>query len=148
MTSSNENIFCVTGVLRYPALVQIMAWRWIGDKPLSEAMLTWFTDAYMSQWLPRSWTSLNGFSPFQITHKCVLTPWVFNKLHWHRIYPMKYIPCFDWLTTTNHKKQSTECIIPVICCELKWSQTRIICAGKCWSGSDKCYNLLKHIWKL
>ena len=30
-----------------PALVQIMAWRRIGDKPLSESMLTSFTDAYM-----------------------------------------------------------------------------------------------------
>ena len=30
-----------------PALVQIMAWRQIGDKPLSELMLTWLTDAYM-----------------------------------------------------------------------------------------------------
>ena len=30
-----------------PALVQIMGWGWIGDKPLSEPMLTWFTDAYM-----------------------------------------------------------------------------------------------------
>ena len=30
-----------------PALVQIMAWRRPGDKPLSEAMLTQFTDAYM-----------------------------------------------------------------------------------------------------
>ena len=29
------------------ALVQIMAWRWIGDKPLSEPMLTRFSDAYM-----------------------------------------------------------------------------------------------------
>ena len=29
-----------------PALVQIMAWRRIGDKPLSEPMLTWFTDIY------------------------------------------------------------------------------------------------------
>ena len=29
------------------ALVQIMAWRWIGGKPLSEPMLTQFTDAYM-----------------------------------------------------------------------------------------------------
>ena len=28
------------------ALVQIMAWRRIGDKPLSEPMLTQFTDAY------------------------------------------------------------------------------------------------------
>ena len=32
-----------------PALVQITAWRWIGDKPLSEPMLTWSTDAYMRQ---------------------------------------------------------------------------------------------------
>ena len=30
-----------------PALVWIMAWCWIGDKPLSEPMLTWFTEAYM-----------------------------------------------------------------------------------------------------
>ena len=28
-------------------LVQVMAWRWTGDKPLSEPMLTQFTDAYM-----------------------------------------------------------------------------------------------------
>ena len=28
-------------------LVQVMAWRRIGDKPLSEPMLTQFTDAYM-----------------------------------------------------------------------------------------------------
>ena len=30
-----------------PALIQIMAWRRIGDKPLSEPMLIWFTGAYM-----------------------------------------------------------------------------------------------------
>ena len=30
-----------------PALVQIMAWLRIGDKPLSEQMLTLFTNAYM-----------------------------------------------------------------------------------------------------
>ena len=29
-----------------PALVQMMTWRRIGDKPLSEPMLTWFTDIY------------------------------------------------------------------------------------------------------
>ena len=29
------------------AMVKIMAWRRIGDKPLSESMLTRFTDAYM-----------------------------------------------------------------------------------------------------
>ena len=30
-----------------PALVQVMAWRKIGDKPLHEPIVTWFTDAYM-----------------------------------------------------------------------------------------------------
>ena len=39
-------------VLRSPienrsALVQVMAWRRKGDKPLPEQMLTQFTDAYM-----------------------------------------------------------------------------------------------------
>ena len=29
------------------ALVQVMAWRRIGDKPLPELMMTQFTDAYM-----------------------------------------------------------------------------------------------------
>ena len=33
-----------------PALVQVMAWRRIGDKPLPEMMLTQFTDVYMWQW--------------------------------------------------------------------------------------------------
>ena len=30
-----------------PVFDQVMAWRWIGDKPLSEPMLIQFTDAYM-----------------------------------------------------------------------------------------------------
>ena len=30
-----------------PALVQVMAWCWIGDKPLPEPMMPQFTDAYM-----------------------------------------------------------------------------------------------------
>ena len=30
-----------------PALVQVMAWRRTGDKPLSEPMLTQFADAYL-----------------------------------------------------------------------------------------------------
>ena len=33
-----------------PALVQIMTWRRPGDKPLSEEMLTRFTEAYMREW--------------------------------------------------------------------------------------------------
>ena len=30
-----------------PALIQVMAWRRIGDKPLPELMMTQFTNAYM-----------------------------------------------------------------------------------------------------
>ena len=30
-----------------PALVQVMAWHWIGNKPLSEPMLSRLTNAYM-----------------------------------------------------------------------------------------------------
>ena len=30
-----------------PALVEIMAWPWPGDKALSEAMMIYLTDAYM-----------------------------------------------------------------------------------------------------
>ena len=30
-----------------PALIQIMAWRWIGNKSLSEPMMTQFNEAYM-----------------------------------------------------------------------------------------------------
>ena len=31
-------------------LIQVMAWRRTGDKPISEPMLTQFTDAYMRHW--------------------------------------------------------------------------------------------------
>ena len=30
-----------------PTLIQVMAWRRIGDKPWTEPMMTQFTDAYM-----------------------------------------------------------------------------------------------------
>ena len=29
--------------------VQIKAWRWTGDKPLSEPVVVWFTDKYITQ---------------------------------------------------------------------------------------------------
>ena len=32
-----------------PALFQMMAWHRIGNKPVSEPMLTWFTDTYMQR---------------------------------------------------------------------------------------------------
>ena len=31
----------------HSALVQVMAWRWAGDKPLPEAMMTQVTNPYM-----------------------------------------------------------------------------------------------------
>ena len=37
------------------ALVQVMAWHWTGDKPISEPMLTQFTDAYAAL----GWEELN-----------------------------------------------------------------------------------------
>ena len=37
-----------------PALVWMMAWRRIGDKPLSEPVLTRFTDAYMRHYEEKS----------------------------------------------------------------------------------------------
>ena len=53
----NENIkmlikislkFISTGSINnISALVQIMAWQNPGDKPLSEPMMAWFTDAFM-----------------------------------------------------------------------------------------------------
>ena len=41
------NIFPYDSIDNNPALVQIMAWRWTGDKPLSEPMIASFGDAYM-----------------------------------------------------------------------------------------------------
>ena len=37
-----------------PALVQIMAWRWTGNKPLSEPMMAQSNDAYMLNWASMS----------------------------------------------------------------------------------------------
>ena len=37
-----------------PALVQIMAWRRPGDKPLSEPILECFTDTYLRPWGSKS----------------------------------------------------------------------------------------------
>ena len=40
--------FVPKGLIDYKsALVQVMAWRWIGDKPLPETMMTQCTAAYM-----------------------------------------------------------------------------------------------------
>ena len=45
-----------------PALVVIMAWYRIGDKPLSEPMLTRFSDTYMQHYGEMSWKACHFFS--------------------------------------------------------------------------------------
>ena len=45
-----------------------MDWHWTSDKPLSEPMLTWFTDAYMQHWW---WEDeLNEYV------------WIYNMIRW------------------------------------------------------------------
>ena len=38
-----------------PALIQVMAWRRPGDKPLPETMMTLFTYAYRGRWVNLTW---------------------------------------------------------------------------------------------
>ena len=43
----SRNFFPGSLIDNKPALVQVMAWRRTGDKPLSAPMMLQFTDAYM-----------------------------------------------------------------------------------------------------
>ena len=90
---SNENVWiAVTISLKFvpegpinniPALVQIMAWRWTGDKPLSEPILVCCTDAYMRHLPSLSYCSLElgqninqRLNPQKTPHEgCLL--WIF-----------------------------------------------------------------------
>ena len=42
-----QKLFTYSPVGKKPALVQVMAWHWIGDKPLSDSMMANFADAFM-----------------------------------------------------------------------------------------------------
>ena len=46
--SNFTEIYSQGSIYNMPALVQIMAWRRTGDKPLSEPIMASFTDASMS----------------------------------------------------------------------------------------------------
>ena len=71
-----------------PALIQIMAWCWLGDKPLSELMmLCWlilFTEAYICVTLPQ-WVKSNHCKSFGD-----LVP--VDKIYWHNN--------FKWIVVT------------------------------------------------
>ena len=79
-------------------LVQIIAWRRTGDKPLSEAMLVCFTDIYVTQ---PQWVNKNC-SPYQ-SLQCV---WKHTQ-EWKKIYSfvLKTVPT-NW---------NTSVLIRVIC---------------------------------
>ena len=55
-----------------PALVQIMTWCWIGDKPLSESMLIWFTDTYMQHYRGR-WVNHWSMQRHHLLQRHVIT---------------------------------------------------------------------------
>ena len=52
-----------------PTLVQIMAWRGPGDKPLSEPMMVYFVDAYMRLLASMRWVVACLFSDISLLHK-------------------------------------------------------------------------------
>ena len=52
-----------------PALVRVMAWHWIGDKPLSEPMLTQFTNVYM--WHPIGGDKMKNKTKKPNNFKCI-----------------------------------------------------------------------------
>ena len=59
------------------ALVQVMAWRWTGDKPLPEPMMTHFTDTYMRHSLGPSdviWRQKTGSTLAQVMACCLTAP--------------------------------------------------------------------------
>ena len=49
----NSNFVPKVKIDNKPALVEIMAWRLTGDKPLSEPMMAYFTDTYMQNFVPK-----------------------------------------------------------------------------------------------
>ena len=85
----NENVwfvikislkFAPEGIINnIPALVQMMAWRRPGDKPLSEPMMTQFNDAYM-----RHSSSMSG-------HNELTTFMLFNDEALSAIFMIKYL---------------------------------------------------------
>ena len=58
------------------ALFQIMAWHWPGDKPLSQPMLTQFTDTYDWPWLLASPGHQQPWHCVDYGYSCLLGKWI------------------------------------------------------------------------
>ena len=67
-------------------LVQVMAWRRTGDRPLCESMLSQFTDAYMRHW---GEMSLIAFVRTGMKRTLLLTPFEQRLNYQHKI-------CLHW----------------------------------------------------
>ena len=63
-----------------PALVQIMAWCRIGTKPLSEPMLTWFTDTHIYIWYVLGGHELS--SSLKPSNSWILINWSLWSTYW------------------------------------------------------------------
>ena len=101
-----------------PALVQIMAWRRLGDKPLSEPMLTYFP-----------------------THKCVSRPqWVNAKycgLYTRGVNTLSIFWIVKFITAVNLAMQEGRALVIMVLIALPWwrhqmetfSELLALCAG-------------------
>ena len=92
-----------------PALVTvvyIMAWRRISDKPLSEPLLTWFTDAYICSTRGR-WVKKLVVWPRKIGNiELMVKLQVFTYIHDQLVPPMALVPRM-W-TCVVHRQFTTE----------------------------------------
>ena len=85
--------FLPTGPIdHYPALIHTMTWHRIGDKPLFEPMLTWFTGTYMRHWgipwpeiFSYDWVSqsAHGKSCFVVCHHSLVTISHYDFMIWY-----------------------------------------------------------------
>ena len=70
-----------------PALVQIMAWRRPGDKPLSgPLMVSLLTHICITRphWVNSSWADApNTYAVWQWFNVCTLTIWLYQEISWH-----------------------------------------------------------------
>ena len=115
------------------AVVKIMAWRWISDKPLSESMLTWFTDAYRQSSI--GWDTI-------IFYACTMEVWHFSSYFTIKNYvnddirphptqfswPSSFVETFDTLksaieprmTRLTHSKRHEKSRLHVNSYETSW----------------------------
>ena len=71
------------------ALVQVMAWCWTGDKPLSKPMLTQFTDVFMRHYSVGGGVKEENFKEL-------------HYLNIKKLWKLIHIPVFPRINSLNH----------------------------------------------